>query len=54
MCGIWAALNFGWYGLLNWLPTVFDSLHLDLNSYESAFMVRALHFPSPTHFLIQI
>jgi MFS family permease len=45
MCGIWAALNFGWYGLLNWLPTVFSELHLEMDAYESAFLTVAANAP---------
>lgn len=45
LCGIWAALNFGWYGLLNWLPTVFDKLHLEMDAYESAFLTVAANAP---------
>jgi VNT family MFS transporter (synaptic vesicle glycoprotein 2) len=45
MCGIWAALNFGWYGLLNWLPSVFTQLGLEQDAYESAFLTVAANAP---------
>lgn len=45
MCGIWAALNFGWYGLLNWLPTIFKTLGLNQSEYESTFLTVAANIP---------
>jgi len=45
MCVIWWSLSFGWYGLILWIPELFDKSGFDVNVYESAFLVSASNLP---------
>ena len=45
LAGVWTALNFGWYGLQAWLPTIFTNLGLERSAYEDAFFTSAANLP---------
>lgn len=42
---IWWALNFGWYGLTLWLPTLFDKVGFSVDVYQDTFLVSASNLP---------
>jgi VNT family MFS transporter (synaptic vesicle glycoprotein 2) len=42
---IWFALSFGWYGLVLWIPSLFQQVDLDLDPYQDSFMVAAANVP---------
>ena len=41
----WAALSYSWYGLILWIPTIFDSVGFNLHVYQSAMLVAAANLP---------
>lgn len=42
---VWFALSFGWYGLILWIPTLFQNIGFEMNNYEAAFYVAAANLP---------
>ncbi|ELR16663.1 transporter, major facilitator subfamily protein [Acanthamoeba castellanii str. Neff] len=42
---IWWALNFGWYGLTLWLPTLFAKVGFAVDIYQDTFLVSASNLP---------
>ena len=41
---VWFALSFGWYGLILWIPTLFQNIGFEMNNYEAAFYVVCIVF----------
>ena len=42
---VWFGLSFGWYGLILWIPTLFEDANLSLGIYASTFLVAAANLP---------
>jgi hypothetical protein len=42
---VWWALNFGWYGLTLWLPTLFTKVGFSVDIYQDTFLVSASNLP---------
>ncbi|KAL6070224.1 Synaptic vesicle glycoprotein 2A [Balamuthia mandrillaris] len=42
---IWFTLSFGWYGLILWIPSLFEKSGFDVNIYQDAFLVAAANLP---------
>ncbi|KNC48400.1 major facilitator superfamily transporter [Thecamonas trahens ATCC 50062] len=42
---VWFGLSFGWYGLILWIPTLFDDANLSFSVYASVFIVAAANLP---------
>ena len=45
LMGVWAAINFGWYGLLLWLPSLFDKAGLQQSMYKDALLTALATLP---------
>ena len=50
LAGVWAAMNFGFYGLFLWLPTIFRQLGFEQTALQSAFLTAAANFVRPCDF----
>jgi len=42
---IWFTLSFGWYGLILWIPSLFEAQDFDIDIYQDAFLVAAANLP---------
>jgi MFS family permease len=45
LIAIWFTLSFGWYGLILWIPELFEKQNFSLDVYEDAFFVPAANLP---------
>lgn len=42
---VWFSISFGWYGLILWIPTLFQSANVNIDPYQDAFLVAAANLP---------
>ena len=42
---VWVGINFGWYGLQLWLPSLFEQAGVDQTLYEDTALTAAANLP---------
>ena len=52
LMGVWAAINFGWYGLLLWLPSLFERAGLQQSMYKDALLTGATPDPQRSALIV--